>query len=149
MEKTNLSNFNQQLKDMTQDIKVLLGENDPDILRFEASMDVLKFNARAYINFFRDKILTDNNRYHIFTENEHFFLQNDFLEYTQNNSYNFSIMNKLKNIWKQTDIANQQKIFNYFKILIYYSDLDSSIDTKEELQRVTQLIEQTSSERST
>ena len=138
MEKTNLSHFNDQLKDLTQDIKVLLGENDPDILRFETSLDILRINARTYLNFFREKILTDHNRYHIFSENDNFFLENDFVEYTEDNSYNFSIMNKLKKVWSQTDKNNHTKIFNYFKLLIYYSDLDEQKDSNQELARVSQ-----------
>ena len=117
--------FNNQLKDFLEDLKLLDLE---DIDKIDNNMYYLKFNSKIAINLFR-KYISQNEiyRYMIFEQNGNFFL---------NQSYNNNIedvtqmmVKQIKNKWIDFNEDQKQKIWNYFKILIYYSDKDLDIDT--------------------
>ena len=136
-QKTPVSLFNSTLHELIDDVKFLDKDNQ-NLHRFKDSLDILKVNVRLYLNLYRKYILTDENRFNIFQENETFFLNNNYEEYTHNREH-FEIMINLKNLWNKITDDNHQKIFNYFKILTYYSDQDLGINTELEIKRVNSL----------
>jgi hypothetical protein len=69
-------------------------------------------------------------------EDINFFLQYDYQEYITN-SYGSILMSKLKNIVKelqsQSDNEAISTIFNWFKLLVFYSMSDLGMNAKEEM----------------
>ena len=120
-----ISQFNNQLQKFLEDLKLLDLEN---INKLENNMYYLKFNPKIAIKLFRKFILENEiNRYMIFSQNDFFFLNQEY----NNNIEDITqlMITQIKEKWIQLDENQKQKIWNYFKILIYYSDKDLGIDT--------------------
>ena len=132
-----LRKFNDNLRQLGSEIQKVYKRKDKDIERFEASLDILHVNARAYLNFFRTHMNTDLHRFHIFQENERFFLEHKYSDYETHP--NFYLMNKLKEMLQELNEDDHLKIFNYFKIMIYFSDQDQGIDTEKDIQRLNDI----------
>jgi hypothetical protein len=120
-----ISQFNNQLKEFLEDLKLLDLE---DINKIENNMYYLKLNSKIAINFFR-KFISENeiNRYMIFEQNDFFFINQNYNNEIENVSQ--LMVNQIKKKWIQLNKDQKQKIWNYFKIFIYYSDKDLGIDT--------------------
>ena len=120
-----ISQFNNQLKNFLEDLKLLDLE---DIDKIDNNMYYLKFNSKIAVNLFR-KYIAQNEiyRYMIFEQNENFFLNQGY----NNNIEDITqvMVTQIKNKWINLNKDQKQKIWNYFKILVYYSDKDLDIDT--------------------
>ena len=121
---SNINDFNEQLKNFIEDLK-LLDMNQVD--KLDNALYYVKFNKRMPIKLFREYILkNDLNRIMIFEEKEHFFLNQD---YVANDNITSLMVQEIKEKWYQMNNDERKKIWNYFKIFIYYSDRDLNIDT--------------------
>ena len=80
------------------------------------------------IKLFREYILkNDLNRIMIFEEKEHFFIEQEYNETHEN--ITSLMVQQIKDKWFNLNKNEKKKIWNYFKIFIYYSDQDMEIDT--------------------
>ena len=123
----NISKFNEQLKNFVDDLKSLNIEN---INKIEDNLYYLKFNSRIAINLFGKCILeNDIYRYMIFQENEQFFLCQDYSNGIEDITQ--IMIKQIKGKWIELNKDQKQKIWNYFKIFIYYSDEYININTLE------------------
>ena len=100
------------------------GENLNDSLYY------LKFNSKLGIKLFREYLLDDGiKRLMIFDQNDDFFLNQDCNYYNKSDNITENMILEIKNKWICLDNNSKQKIWNYLKILIYFSDQDMGINT--------------------
>jgi hypothetical protein len=120
---TNLQKFNNQLKCLINDLNNL--NTDTELIDITKFNYLLKCNNKMGLELFRKHILKDDiNRIMIFEEEEVFFLNKDF-----NSDIKFNFLLEIKKKWNNLNNENKKKIWNYFKILIYFSDNDLNIST--------------------
>ena len=134
-----LSQFNDKFQELVQDLRSIVEQRDPDFQKLEAYLDILHVNARVIINCFKKYVITDESRYFIFTENHDFFLDNTYSTYTETSQYYFNLMVKIKKYWHVLTPVEKNSMFNYFKILTYYADLDEDRNTQKEFTRVARI----------
>ena len=124
---SNISKFNNQLKEFVEDLRSL---NMNNIEELDNGLYYLKFNSKLGINMFRECILDDDmKRIMIFKQNDSFFLSQNENYYNNKHNVTLSMINEIKEKWKSLENIEKQKIWNYLKILIYFSDQDMGIDT--------------------
>ena len=122
---SNINDFNDQLKNFIEDLKLL---EINQVEKLDNALYYLKFNKKMPIKLFREYILQNAlNRIMIFDEKEDFFVQQ---EYNETNENITSLMvQQIKEKWANLKNNEKKKIWNYFKLFIYYSDQDNGIDT--------------------
>lgn len=122
---SNINDFNDQLKNFIEDLKLLEINH---VEKLDNALYYLKFNKKMPIKLFREYILqNDLNRIMIFDEKEDFFVKQ---EYNETNENITSLMvQQIKEKWVNLKNNEKKKIWNYFKLFIYYSDQDIGIDT--------------------
>ena len=134
MSESLLSKFNSTVVSFVEDLKVIFGENDKDIMAMETMCDVVKINARLIISAFQ-KYIVGNPEFvkHINEQNVEYFIHHDF-ESDVDPSVNSDYSNKLIVKFKQAtcEHRNDQKtlnsIFNWLKVMIYYALQDDNKD---------------------
>jgi hypothetical protein len=124
---SSISKFNNQLKDFIKDLQLLdinNGENLNDSLYY------LKFNSKLGIKLFREYLLDDGiKRLMIFDQNDDFFLNQDCNYYNKSDNITENMILEIKEKWICLDNNSKQKIWNYLKVLIYFSDQDMGVNT--------------------
>jgi hypothetical protein len=136
MTESYLKKFNITLRDFVADLKNVFRENDSTLMHLETVAEITKVNARIVITYFQEIVLKPLFLEKIVNEDINFFLQYDYQEYITN-SYGSILMSKLKNIVKelqsQSDNEAISTIFNWFKLLVFYSMSDLGMNAKEEM----------------
>lgn len=121
----NINEFNDQLKNFIEDLKLL---EINQVEKLDNALYYLKFNKKMPIKLFREYILkNDLNRIMIFEEKEHFFIEQEYNETHEN--ITSLMVQQIKDKWFNLNKNEKKKIWNYFKIFIYYSDQEMGIDT--------------------
>lgn len=129
--KSYISQFNEHLLSFINDLQYLNIKNIKNMNYY------LKINHKIGINIFRQYILYNEiNRIMIFEQNESFFLSQQYVE--NDNGTISQIISELKKEWCQLDEENKQKIWDYFKVFIYFSDKDLDIDTSNYNKQIKQ-----------
>jgi hypothetical protein len=136
MTESYLKKFNVTLRDFVADLKNVFRENDSTLMHLETVAEITKVNARIVITYFQEIVLKPLFLEKIVNEDINFFLHYDYQEYITN-SYGSILMSKLKNIVKelqsQSDNEAISTIFNWFKLLVFYSMSDLGMNAKEEM----------------
>jgi len=135
---TNLRKFNKTVHEFVIELKSLFEEGDRDIEMIETFYDMTKVNVRAIITPFQTHILKKKNfAKYIMEGNANYFLTYNFDSLFQSDSpytkYARSLVTKFKDVLARN--LNDEKItkamFDWFKLMIYYSASDIQLDVKE------------------
>lgn len=134
MSESVLSKFNTTVVSFVEDLKIIFGENDRDILAMEAMCDMVKINARLVLKAFQTYIV--GNPVFVKNINEQniaYFLDHNFddvIDPSVNSDYSNKLVAKFKEATRKhkDDAKTMNSIFNWFKVMIYYALLDDNKD---------------------
>jgi len=136
---TPLKKFNVTLNNFIEDLKNIFGSDDKDIIKMESAMDLTSVNARIILTPFQTYALQPNFIKGIVQEDVDFFLHYnyDFIAETEYTTY---LLNKLRAVITRMrdDRDTTSKIFNWFKMLLYYALEDTGRNPIEEFKRCNQ-----------
>lgn len=133
---TPLKKFNTTLPKFLDDLKNVFGENDIDIIRIETAVDLTSMNARIIMKPFQSYVLKRDFVKGIMNEDVGFFLNQTYENIVQENEYGMYLVNKFKATVQhlQHDPVTVKKVFDWFKLLIYYAYEDQGKDPMMEMQ---------------
>ena len=116
-----LSAFNNVIIDFLNDcILVFPEENDFKVYKRMISL-LVKVNPKKVLSVFSE--YSDLYRDKILSKDEVFFLENDYEVVKKYNDQEiFNVINKIKQYWKQLDLSNKDKIWDYLNLLIQIKD---------------------------
>jgi hypothetical protein len=119
---TPLKKFNVTLNNFIEDLKNIFGADDKDIIKMESAMDLTSVNARIILTPFQTYALQPTFIRGIVQEDIDFFLHNNF-DFIKETEYTTYLLNKLRAVITQMrdDRETTSKIFNWFKMLLYYA----------------------------
>lgn len=136
-----LSKFNSTVVSFVDDMKILFGENDKDILAMEAMCDLMKINVRMIITAFKTYIIGNPVFIkHINEQNIDYFLNHDFDDVIDStvSEYSNKLVTKFKEATRKhkNDPSTIDPIFNWFKVMIYYALLDDNKDPVSYIKKI-------------
>ena len=141
MSESVLSKFNSTVVSFVEDLKMIFGESDKDILAMEAMCDMMKINARLSISAFQTYIIGNPVFVkHINEQNVEYFLDHNFDDVIDPSVSDYS--NKLVAKFKEATRQHQNEpktidsIFNWFKVMIYYALLDDNKNPVEYIKNI-------------
>jgi hypothetical protein len=116
-----LSAFNNVIIDFLNDcILVFPEENDFKVYKRMISL-LVKVNPKKVLSVFSE--YSDLYKDKIINKDEDFFLENDYdVVKKYNDQEIFNVINKIKQYWKQLDLSNKDKIWDYLNLLIQIKD---------------------------
>lgn len=131
---TPLKHFNNTIASFIEDLKHIFGNDDKEILLIEGAFDIIKINARFFITPFQQYVSsTKSFRESIMTQNVDFFISYNFKEMIPDSEHSLNLLKKFRTatIIRRNDKKTLDAIFNWLKILIYYSYVDQGKDISE------------------
>lgn len=138
---TPLRKFNTTLNNFIEDLKNIFGAEDKDIIKMESAMDLTSVNARIILTPFQTYALQTSFIRGIVQEDVDFFLHYnyDFIKETEYTTY---LLNKLRAVMTRMrdDRDTTSKIFNWFKMLLYYALEDVGRNPIEEFKKCSNTI---------
>lgn len=120
---TPLKKFNNTVSSFLEDLKNIFGEDDSDLRKMESAMDLTSFNARLIMTPFQHYALSPLFVKGILTEDVDFFLSYNYSNIINESDYSTYLLSKLRSVVHKMreDTDTVSKIFNWFKMLLYYA----------------------------
>tara|TARA_Y200000002_G_C22530095_1_gene599329 strand:- start:148 stop:573 length:426 start_codon:yes stop_codon:yes gene_type:complete len=129
-----LKHFNNTISLFINDLKHIFGEDDKEILLIEGAFDLTKINVRLFITPFQKYVASNNDfRDGLISQDVDFFINYDFKKLIPDSKHSLNLLEKFRSaaVLRREDKKTLDAIFNWFKILFYYSYLDEGKDVSE------------------
>lgn len=147
MNESVLSKFNATVVSFVEDLKIIFGENDRDILAMEAMCDMVKINARLILSAFQTYIV--GNPIFVKNINEQniaYFLDHNFddvIDPSVSSDYSNKLVAKFKEATRKhkDDAKTMDSIFNWFKVMIYFALVDDNKDPVSYIKKVCESVD--------
>lgn len=133
-----LKKFNNTVTNFIEDLKNIFGETDRDLMKLESAMDLTSVNARIIMTPFQNYALQPVFVRGILTEDMDLFLNFNYGQLVNETEYMSYLLNKLKAVAvnMKGDRETITKIFNWFKMLLYYAFEDQGKNPVNEFKSI-------------